>query len=114
MSGYGPRYTPKRQASTTPSGPQPKRPKAEEQAVVPEEENKEVALWKLAHWKYALIRFKCDECRQREWDNRKRTVEVLDDGYTRVYDDYCQSCRDANIRITNTYWAAFKAPKDTA
>ncbi|KAH7707274.1 hypothetical protein AAVH_25492 [Aphelenchoides avenae] len=67
--------------------------------------------WKLAYWKYALVKFKCNGCRERDWANREKNIKVLEDGYTRTFDDYCPTCRDANIAMTNVYYARFKAPK---
>lgn len=104
---------PKRKQEKAPSKEQPsKRPKREaESSGDEEEEAKEIALWKLAYWKYALIKFKCNGCRERDWANREKNIKVLEDGYTRTFDDYCPTCRDANIAMTNVYYARFKAPK---
>lgn len=69
----------------------------------------EVHLWKLPYWKYALINFKCKECRDRDYKNRDSLVVRLKNGLTRVMTDYCDGCRDANIMISNIYWARFQA-----
>ncbi|KAH7711376.1 hypothetical protein AAVH_21325 [Aphelenchoides avenae] len=103
---------PKRKQEKAPSKEQPaKRPKREAESSGDEEEAKEIALWKLAYWKYALIKFKCNGCRERDWANREKNIKVLEDGYTRTFDDYCPTCRDANIAMTNVYYARFKAAK---